>query len=124
MPWTGPFQLRSYLDQQGAATPLPPEDPGVYVVTELSWNGDPSVSAGVLWVGASGVRTPQSKAGLRGRIGNLVSSLCGFHGGYAGLHAGGVSISQSHCLASPGHSPLEVFIAWRVMHRAPPAADR
>ena len=119
MPWTGPFQLRGYLDQRGGATPLPPEDPGVYVVTEKLWSGDPS-SAAVLYVGASGVRTPQSKAGLRGRIGNLLSSLCGFHGEFAGLHSGGICISKGHCLARPGHSPLELFIAWRAMHRAPP----
>ena len=120
MPWKGPFQLRSYLDHQGGATPLPPEDPGIYVVTELSWNGDPLVSAGVLYVGASGPRTPQSEAGLRGRIGNLLSSLCGFHGTYAGLHAGGIKISRGYCLASPRCSPLDLFVAWVSMRAAPP----
>lgn len=84
MPWTRPLLLREYLDRPGGAqgrpADLPPETPGVYVLSEISWTGEPNKAFRPWYVGASGNRTPQARSGLRGRIGNLISSLCGFYG--------------------------------------------
>lgn len=108
MAWTGPFQLRPYLDQAGGASPLPPESMGLYLVTERYWNPahtkDPPQAAGILYVG-------RHLGNLRARIGDLISSLLGFHGRIAGRNPGGISISDA-LLRQNGISPLELWIAW------------
>ena len=110
MPWTGPFQLRHYLDRSGGASPLPPEHMGLYVVTERVWgtppvtDEEPLQTAGLLWFG-------RHLTNLRARIGDLISSLLGFHGQVAGRHAGGISISVGFLLQN-GMSPLDLWIAW------------
>jgi hypothetical protein len=116
--------LRDILDRLGSAQgvpgEMPPETPGIYVLTQHQWVVEPNTSAGPLYVGASGNRTPQARSGLRGRIGNLISSMCGFYGHDAGLHAGGISVSREYCLGNPRHSPFELWIAWRPMPGATP----
>ena len=125
MPWTGPILLRDYLDRPGGAQggrpdELPPETPGVYVLSERFWTGEPDKTSRPWYVGASGNRNPQGRSGLRGRIGNLISSLCGFYGDIAGLHCGGITVSEQYCLGNPPRSPLSLWIAWRPMPNATP----
>jgi hypothetical protein len=126
MPWTRPLLLRDYLDRpggaQGVPAEVPPETPGIYVLTQNPWVKEPDTSVGPLYVGASGNRTPQARSGLRGRIGDLISSMCGFHGNYAGRHAGGICVSKEYCVGNPRHSPIGLWIAWRPMPGATPKA--
>lgn len=107
--WAGPFRLREYLDQPGAArhptAELPPEQPGVYVVTERAWRDTPTSASGPVYVGESSL--------LRGRIGDLISSACGFHGTLVGRHSGGITISDQCCVH--GQNPLELYLAWLPM---------
>jgi hypothetical protein len=113
MPWIGPHKLRSYLDRIGGVPDpdLPPEIPGLYVVTEQTWTAQPSRSAGALYVGKSGV--------LRARIGEFVSSACGFHGTYAGRHSGGITVNEKYVRLAK-HNPLDVWIACLPMQGALP----
>jgi hypothetical protein len=108
MRWTGPFRLREYLDRLGADrhtnAQLPPEQPGVYVVTEQTWRNEPTSAAGPVYVGESSL--------LRGRIGDLISSACGFHGTLAGRHSGGITISNL------GYNLFELYLAWLPMSGA------
>jgi hypothetical protein len=107
MAWTGPFQLRDYIDRSGGASPLPPESKGVYVVTERDWNPaahEPPQTSGILYIG-------RHLTNVRARIGDLISSLLGFHGQHAGRNTGGISISDGF-LRQNGSTPLDLWIAW------------
>lgn len=116
MPWQGPIRLRVYLDRPGGPldSDLPPEISGLYVVTERKWSIEPNRLSGPLWAGRA--HAPKA-GGLRSRIGDLISSLCGFHGTFAGRHIGGTFINMD-CIRKNGLSPLDVFIGWLPMHNA------
>lgn len=112
MNWTGPYQLRSLLDCRGG-TPdcnLPPESPGLYVITERAWTDHPAQTDNVLYVGKS--------VSLRSRIGDFISSLCGFHGIHAGRHSGGISMNEKYVRQGDEHNPLDIWIAWLPMQGA------
>jgi hypothetical protein len=104
MGWTGPYQLRDQLEGKGGIQEdrLPPESSGLYVVTAGSWTEQPAWADGVLYVGKSII--------LRARIGDFISSLCGFHGKHAGRHSGGITMNKEY--VQKGHNPLDLWIAW------------
>jgi hypothetical protein len=108
MPWVGPFRVRELLERCiDSEQPWPPEDHGVYVVTESEWSDDPASSGCVLYVGGN-----TGKGGrFRTRIGDLLADACGFFGSETGHHSGGYSLHlwcREH-----GHKPLELWIGWR-----------
>ncbi len=87
--WSSPVILRDWLMallvRRG---PLPPAKPGVYVVTLSGWTGSPSIEAGPLHVGGSGV--------LLERFMNLVPALLGFYATdpWIGRHYGGRKVRE------------------------------
>lgn len=105
MPWTGAFKLSDYLNRSGGVpdSELPPEAPGVYILTGKNWSGAPTGSVDPLYVGRSGI--------LRNRLGDLISSLCGFHGIFSGRHSGGITVNTDHIRTSDV-SPFDLFIGW------------
>jgi hypothetical protein len=94
--WEGPFQLRDYLNRPCGWPEdcLPPEVPGLYVATAETWSGAPPANPPPLCAGKA---YAEKSGGLRSRIGDFISSLCGFHGENdtsAGRHAEGIRISK------------------------------
>ena len=107
MGWEGAFSIEELLqDTLTAELPRPPEDNGIYVVTEFPWTEEPSASARVLYVGTTTGRKPR----FRTRIGDLIADMFGFYGEKTGHHSGGQSLNE-YCRAHEIH-PLKLFIGW------------
>ena len=67
MRWMGPIQVGNTPSDQKM---LPPESPGVYVISEQKWTGAPSEDARVRYVGKA--------SNLRFRLGQSIAVLLGF----------------------------------------------
>src|SRR5229473_4059269 len=116
--WTGAFQFREYLDRAGGVpeVDLPPEVPGVYFITGRRWSGPLCDMAESLYVGKA---YAAASGGLRGRLGDFVSSLLGFHGPLktsGGRHNGGITVNL--LCRNAARNPLELFLAWFPMPEA------
>ena len=108
MPWTGPFTIGALLEKcLESDRPWPPENPGVYVVTCKSWEGEPDEKAVILYVGSI---TGKSNRFVT-RIGDLIADLYGFFGKDTGHHSGGRSLHE-WCVTKRVH-PSTLFVAWK-----------
>jgi len=103
--WTGAFQFREYLDRAGGVpeVDLPPEVPGVYFITGRRWSGPLCDMAESLYVGKA---YAAASGGLRGRLGDFVSSLLGFHGPSRLPGGGTTEESRSTCFAETRRGTL------------------
>ena len=107
--WVGPFRLRDYLELSIDPNQVwPQEAPGVYVVTRDPWEGVPSTTSHVLYVGGNPYRADY----FRQRIGFLVKDMLGFWGDAAGSHVGGQSL-WTWCSINHVH-PLDLYLGWVV----------
>lgn len=84
--WHGSFRIRDLLDGCIDKDQDWPTDEGlVYVVTTSTWNGEPSASAGPLYLGGT--------TGISGRfvtrIGDLIADMHGLYGETSGHSSGG-----------------------------------
>jgi hypothetical protein len=107
--WAGPFMIGDYLGNVVRDRNLrPPDAPGVYVISERSWQLLPNREAGILYVGQAQY--------LRYRIGQLLPDLFGFTSDdradrEAYEHRGGHSLWHRYCVET-GVEPLNLFLAW------------
>jgi len=107
--WIGPFQLRAYLEKTIDDDQVwPPDSGGVYVVSSLAWNGQPTKEDDVLYVGSS---TGKSDRFIT-RIGDLIADMLGFWGEQTGHHSGGIRLWE-YCHENR-INPLDLFLGWQV----------
>ncbi|HEV3260942.1 MAG TPA: hypothetical protein VG013_29085 [Gemmataceae bacterium] len=107
--WVGPYQVRFLLEHcLDDAQPWPPEDTGIYVVSELAWQVCPSQQARVLYVGGN----PNNPVELRNLIGLLLKDMFGFWGDVTGSHSGGQTL-WCYCHENT-ISPLNLYLGWAV----------
>ncbi len=107
MTWIGSYRILNLLE--AAITDdheWPPEDHGVYVVTQTAWNGQPSADDGVLYIGG----TTGTSARFVTRVGDLIADILGFYGRETGHHSGGQKIWE-YCNHERIH-PLDLHIGW------------
>jgi hypothetical protein len=105
--WTGPFKFRDHLGavDHVIGYPIPPSQPGVYLVSRGSWGN--ALKSEAFYIGKAD--------NLRQRIGDFVFSMLGFDDEPAGRgishrHWGGRKLLV-HCYRS---TPLDYYVAWRV----------
>src|ERR1700675_3994322 len=103
--WVGPFQLRTYLERcLDPKRELPPEAPGVYVVSRKKWKRRPSPASEVLYVGGN----PNRDDFFPQRVGLLIMNALGFGGKVGYDHAGGRRLWE-WCRDSRVH-PLDLYL--------------
>ncbi len=107
--WTRACRIGDYLSNViRDRDSRPPESAGVYVVSKCPWEGMPSKSSGVVYVGQARY--------LRSRIGALFCDLLGFTGdeysdGEAYEHGGGHFLWYHYCIAH-AVEPSNLYVGW------------
>lgn len=106
--WTGPFQIRDYLNNTISRRRLwqerwPPEGKAIYLVSDRSWRGTPK---GALYVGGCTGQRDRFVA----RVGDLIADLFGFFGEKQGHHSGARRLWK-WCDVRRIH-PMELWLAW------------
>jgi len=93
--------------------PWPKEETGVYVVSRLPWEREPTTASDILYVGSN---SQNPELFLR-RVGDLIIDMLGFWGHQvnSGHHAGGQTL-WLHCYENK-INPLDLFLGWQ--HRIP-----
>jgi hypothetical protein len=80
----------------------------VYVVSNLTWRGQPTKESDVLYVGSN---TGESDRFIT-RIGDLIADMLGFWGQQTGHHSGGMRLWE-YCHKNR-INPLDLFLGWQV----------
>lgn len=105
--WAGPFTIDELLDRCAGDWRLaPPQEGGVYLVSQRPWAGQPSPECQPLYVGSNTGKKPR----FRTRIGDLVADLFGFYCASTGHHSGGQSLHR--WCREYGVSPRDLYIGW------------
>jgi len=107
--WTGPFRIRDYLchvvrDHRAR----PPDSPGLYLLSQRSWQRSPAGRTDVLYVGRAMY--------LRYRVGQFLSDLLGFTSDdpaeeEAYQHRGGHQMWHRYCVGRR-IEPADLYLAW------------
>jgi len=107
MKWIGSYTIDELLDSfLKPSHPQPPEDKGVYLISENPWNGKPTRDCIPLYVGSN---TGKSKR-FRTRIGDLIADMFGFFGTETGHHSGGQTL-HGYCKRNR-LNPKKLYIGW------------
>lgn len=85
---------------------MPPDDHGVYLISEMDWKTEPDAKCKPLYVGSNTSDSPL----FRRRVGSLVADIFGLYSHERGHHSGGKSINW-YCQAQ-GLDPRELYIGW------------
>ncbi len=107
MEWKGPFTIDELLDSfLEPSRERPPERDGVYVISERSWEAEPTIECNPLYVGSN---TGKSER-FRTRIGDLIADMFGFYGAATTHHSGGQTLNR-YC-GEKHLSPRVLYIGW------------
>lgn len=118
MQWEGPFTIGDLLEEcLASGRNWPPERPGVYVVTQRHWAGEPNWESVILYVGGI---TGRSNRFIT-RIGDLIADMHGFFGKDTGHHSGGRKLYR-WCVENQVH-PSSLYIAWKTDFPCPRCAE-
>jgi hypothetical protein len=107
MKWIGPYTIDELLDSfLMPSHPRPPEVNGVYLISQSTWNGQPTNDCTPLYVGSN---TGVSRR-FRTRIGDLIADAFGFFGNETGHHSGGQTL-HAYCRKNQ-LNPKKLYIGW------------
>lgn len=105
--WHGSFRVASLLAAaMDDEHDWPPDQLGVYLVSEKPWKGKPKKGCKPLYVGSTTGRS----ARFCTRVGDLLIDMYGFFGDWTGHHSGGQNIWR-WCRDNNVH-PGDLYIGW------------
>lgn len=105
--WIGSYQIKEILNHSIDNTiPLPPESGSAYLVSQNSWQTQPTAECIPLYVGGN----TGLSARFRTRVGDLLADAFGFFGDETGHSSGGKSL---HWWCRENHiNPMNLHLAW------------